>query len=171
LTVKVPRKETAVKKVTSIALILALGGCANFQMSREEMLGTAAGAAVGGIVGYQLGGGIVMNSLFATAGTLAGGTAGYVATRALMGSDRAAYDETTKEGLASADGGQIVEWQNPETGSSGIFRATGSYRNTQGQRCRQYRSAVAFTDGVRSGAGIACEQADGNWKVVADDFS
>jgi surface antigen len=171
LTVKVPRKETAVKKATSIVLILALGGCANVQMSREEMLGTAAGAAVGGILGYQLGGGVLMNSLFATAGTLAGGTAGYMTTRALMGSDRSAYDDTTHKGLASASDGQVVEWRNPETGSSGIFRPTRSYRNAQGQPCRQYRAAVAFTDSVRSGAGIACQQADGSWKVVADDFS
>jgi len=160
-----------VKKTTSIVLILALGGCANVQMSREEMLGTAAGAAVGGIVGYQLGGGVLLNSLFATAGTLVGGAGGYMATRMLMGSDRAAYEDTTQKGLASAGDGQVVEWRNPETGNSGIFRATGSYRNAQGQQCRQYRSTVVFTDSVRSGAGIACQQADGNWKVVTDDFS
>lgn len=159
------------KKVMSIALILALGGCANVHMSREEMLGTAAGAAVGGIVGAQFGGGLLMNSLFATAGTLVGGTAGFVTTRTLMGSDRAAYDETTQKGLASADDGQVVEWRNPQTGNSGIFRATHSYRNSLGQQCRRYRSAVAFSDSVRSGAGIACQQADGRWKVVSDDFS
>jgi surface antigen len=160
-----------VKKVTSIVLILALGGCANVQMNREEMLATAAGAAVGAIVGYQFGGGLLVNSLFATAGTLVGGTAGYMTTRALMGSDRKAYDDTTQKGLASAGDGQIVEWSNPETGNSGIFRATHSYRNAQGQQCRQYRSAVAFNDGVRAGVGIACHQADGSWKVVTDEFS
>ena len=159
------------KKVTSIVLILALGGCANAQMNREEMLGTAAGAALGGIVGFQFGGGMLMNSLFTTAGTLVGGGAGYLTTRALMGSDRRAYDDTTQKGLASAGDGQVVEWRNPETGNSGIFRATHSYRNGQGQQCRQYRSTVAFTDGVRSGGGIACQQANGSWKVVADDFS
>jgi len=160
-----------VKKVTSIVLILALGGCANVQMNREEMLGAAAGAAVGGIVGYQFGGGMLVKSLFTTAGTLVGGTAGYVTTRMLMGSDRRAYDTTTQKGLASADDGEIVEWRNPETGNSGIFRATGSYRNAQGQPCRQYRSTVAFSDSVRSGGGIACQQANGYWKVVTDDFS
>ncbi|MAF94341.1 MAG: hypothetical protein CMM60_01045 [Rhodospirillaceae bacterium] len=41
-------------------------------MTREEMPVTAADAAVGGIPGYQLGGGVIMNSLFATAGTVAG---------------------------------------------------------------------------------------------------
>lgn len=159
------------KKLTSIVVILALGGCANVQMSREEMLGTAAGAAVGGIVGYQFGGGLLMNSLFATAGTLAGGTAGYLTTRALIGSDRRAYDDTTQKGLALAGDGQIVEWRNPITGNSGIFRATRSYRNGHGQQCRQYRATVAFTDGVRSGTGIACQEADGSWKVVTDEFS
>ena len=149
------------KKVTSIVLILALGGCANAQMNREEMLGTAAGAALGGSVGFQFGGGMLMNSLFTTAGTLVGGGAGYLTTRALMGSAR----------RSQAFLGGVVEWRNPETGNSGIFRATHSYRNGQGQQCRQYRSTVAFTDGVRSGGGIACQQANGSWKVVADDFS
>jgi len=160
-----------VKKVTSIVLILALGGCANVQMNREEMLGTAAGAVLGGVVGYQFGGGLLVKSLFTTAGTLVGGTAGYLTTRALMGTDRRAYDDTTQQGLASAGDGQVVPWSNPETGNSGIFRATHSYRNAQGQSCRQYRSTVAFADGVRSGVGTACQQADGSWKVVTDDFS
>ena len=61
------------KKLTAIVLAVSLGGCANVDMTREEMLVTAAGAAAGGILGYQFGGGIIMNSLFATAGTVAGG--------------------------------------------------------------------------------------------------
>lgn len=95
-------------------------------MTGEEMPVTAAGAAVGGILGYQLGGGVILNSLFATAGTVAGGSAGFYATRALRESDRAAYDRTAQKGLASAEDGKILDWQNPETGNSGIFRATHS---------------------------------------------
>lgn len=159
------------KKITAIALVVALGGCGNVQMSREEMLGTAGGALLGGVIGYQFGGGIIMPALYATAGTLVGGTAGYVTTRALMGTDRAAYKNTTEMGLNSAQDGQIVEWKNPDTGNTGIFRATSSYRNANGQYCRKYRSTVAFREGVKSGDGIACQQADGTWKVVTDDFS
>ena len=81
-------------KMTAIVLAVTLGGCADVDinsMNREEMLGTAAGAAVGGILGFQLGGGLLMNSAFATLGTIGGGAAGYYTTRALMGSDLAAY--------------------------------------------------------------------------------
>ena len=35
------------KKIAAIVLALSLGGCANVDMSREEMLGAAAGAAAG----------------------------------------------------------------------------------------------------------------------------
>lgn len=159
------------KKVTAIVLVVALGGCGNMQMTREEMLGTAGGAALGGIIGYQFGGGTIVPALLATAGTLAGGTAGYMTVRALRGSDRAAYDQTTQRGLNSAGDGQVVEWRNPDTGNSGIFRATSSYRDGNGQYCRQYRSTVAFANGVKSGTGIACQQANGTWKIVTDDFS
>ncbi len=158
------------KKVTAIVLALSLGGCANVDMSREEMLGTAAGAAAGGFLGYQLGGWI-MNSVFATAGTVAGGAAGFYATRALMGSDRAAYDQTAQKGLNESNDGEVVEWQNPETGHSGIFRPLRSFHLADGRYCRQYRATVSFEKNVRSGAGMACRQGNGQWAVVSDDFS
>ncbi len=158
------------KKLTAVVLAVSLGGCANIDMTREEMLVTAAGAAAGGILGYQLGGGVIMSSLFATAGTVAGGAAGFYATRALLGSDRAAYDRTAQKGLASAEDGKILDWQNPDTGNSGIFRATRSFYTGNGQYCRQYRTTVAFEKEVQSGNGMACLKADGEWQVVSDDF-
>ncbi len=158
------------KKLTAVVLAVSLGGCANIDMTREEMLVTAAGAAAGGILGYQLGGSVIMNSLFATAGTVAGGAAGFYATRALLGSDRAAYDRTAQKGLASAEDGKILDWQNPDTGNSGIFRATRSFYTGNGQYCRQYRTTVAFEKEVQSGNGMACLKANGEWQVVSDDF-
>ena len=159
------------KKITALVLMMSIGGCANVGMNRDEMLGTAVGAVLGGIVGYQFGGGVIMNSLWATAGTIAGGTAGYVTTRMVMGTDRAAYDRTTQKGLAAAGDGEVVGWKNPETGNSGIFRPTNSFYAADGRLCRQYRATVAFKDGVRSGAGMACRNSDGQWQVLADDFS
>ena len=159
------------KKITALVLTVLIGGCANVDMSREEMIGTAVGAALGGIIGYQIGGGLLMNSLWATAGTVAGGTAGYVATRTLVGTDRAAYDRTIQKGLAEAENGEVVDWKNPETGNSGIFRPTNSFYAADGRLCRQYRATVAFKDDVRSGAGMACRNSDGQWQVLADDFS
>jgi surface antigen len=159
------------KKITAILLAVSVGGCANVDMTREEMLGTAAGATAGGFLGYQLGGGLLMNTLFATLGTAAGGAGGFYATRSLMGSDLAAYERTTKKGLAQAGDGQVLNWQNSETGHSGIFRTIRSFQMADGRYCRQYRTTVSFDKNVRSGAGMACRQENGQWQVVSDDFS
>ena len=159
------------KKVTAIVLVAALGGCADVQMSREELLGTAAGALAGGVVGASIGGTVLMNSLFATAGTVTGGVAGYMTTRAVMGSDRVQYDRTAQKGLAVAGEGQVLNWQNPETGNSGIFRTVRSFYTADGSYCRQYRSTVAFEKDVHSGNGMACLRENGIWQVVSDDFS
>ena len=159
------------RKIAAVVMAVSLAGCANADMTREEMLGAAAAAAAGGFLGYQLGGGILVNSLFATIGTVAGGAGGYYATRALMGSDLAAYERTAQKGLAQASDGQILEWQNPETGNSGIFRTIRSFKMADGWYCRQYRTTVSFEKNVRSGVGMACRQDGGQWQVVSDDFS
>ena len=159
------------KKIAAIVLALSLGGCANVDMSREEMLGAAAGAAAGGFLGYQIGGGLIMNSLFATVGTVAGGATGFYATQALIGSDRAAYDKTAQRGLNESNDGEVVNWRNPETGNSGIFRPVRSFYLADGRYCRQYRATVSFEKNVPSGAGMACRQDNGQWAVVSDDFS
>ena len=135
------------------------------------MLGTAAGTAVGGILGFQLGGGLLMNSAFATLGTIGGGAAGYYTTRALMGSDLAAYERSAQKGLEESSNGQVVDWQNPDTGNSGIFRPIRSFRLADGRDCRQYRTTVSFDKTVHSGDGMACRNANGQWKIVSDHFS
>lgn len=167
-----------INKTSLIIMALSIAGCANENMSREELLGTAAGAAAGGFIGYSIGGfglGVgsdsVVNSLFATVGTAAGGYAGYHTTRALMGSDLAEYKRTAEKGLAQANDGQVLDWKNIETGNSGIFRTVGSFRMNDGRLCRQYRTTVSYDKNVRSGVGIACRQPNGHWQVISDDFS
>ncbi len=160
------------KKLTAFVLAVSLGGCANVDMNREEMLGTAAGAALGGFLGFQFGGGgLLMNSAFAALGTAGGGAAGYYTTRTLMGSDRAAYERTAQKGLSESPDGKVVDWQNPESGNSGIFRPIRSFRLADGRYCRQYRTTVSFDKTVHSGAGMACRNAGGEWEIVSDDFS
>jgi len=168
------RRLSVHKKITALFLAATLGGCADVDMSnmnREEMLGTAAGAAVGGILGFQLGGGLLLNSTFAALGTVGGGAAGFYTTRALMGTDRAAYERTAQKGLTELSDGLVVDWQNPETGTSGIFRPIRSFTLGDGRYCRQYRTTVSFDKNVQSGNGMACRTADGRWQVVSDDFS
>ena len=112
-----------------------------------------------------------MNSAFATLGTIGGGAAGYYTIRALMGSDLDAYERSAQKGLKEFSDGQVVDWQNPDTGNSGIFRPIRSFRLADGRYCRQYRTTVSFDKTVHSGDGMACRNANGQWKIVSDHFS
>ena len=165
------------KSLIAGALILSVSGCSNFDEVRDrvqdmnwlEVAGTIGGAAVGGYAGAQFGGGFGQ-TLFISTGVLLGGAAGYEGARQLSQSDRMAYNNTVRSALDTAPDGKITRWQNPETGRSGIFRSVASYTRQNGARCRQYRSSVVFDDGVFTGKGTACQQADGQWLKYHDEF-
>ena len=139
-------------------------------MNWMEIAGTLGGAAVGGYVGAQFGGGLGQ-TIFTATGVLVGGGAGYVGARMMSQRDQAMYNETTKKALADAAPGAIHHWDNPESGHSGMIRTVASYRRGDGVQCQQYRSAVVFPDGVASGNGAACKQADGQWLAMNDSFN
>lgn len=153
---------------------LALSGCAQTMdrvqtMNWMEIAGTLGGAAVGGYVGAQFGGGLGQ-TVFTTAGVLMGGSAGYVGARMMSQRDHALHEETTKKALASANPGTPYHWNNPESGRSGMIRTGTAYRRPDGVQCREYRTSVVFDDGVASGNGAACQQADGQWLAFNDSF-
>ena len=135
----------------------------------EDSPGASAGAALGGWVGYQFGGGLGQMA-FTAAGAIVGGAGGYVAANQLLPSDRVLYDSTTRKGLAESADGQVLSWYNPETGNQGVFRPTRSFTAMSGRSCRHYRTTVAFHDGFASSDGTACRMADGQWQIVSNDF-
>mgnify|MGYP002847841700 FL=1 len=168
-------KKSIMKSIIAAVFALGLGGCADTQsrmqsMSWLEIGGTLGGAVMGGYVGSQLGGGFGQ-TLFMTAGVLMGGSSGYTATRNLGYSDQSQYDSTVRQALAQAEDGEVVHWQNPETGLTGIFRAVNTHQHSNGQYCREYRASVAFDDGIFSGGGVACQMVDGTWAKFHDEFS
>ncbi|MDD9878344.1 MAG: RT0821/Lpp0805 family surface protein [Magnetovibrio sp.] len=157
------------------AVAISVSGCAESvqqvkSMNWAELGGTLGGAALGGYTGAQFGGGLA-NTIFIASGVFVGGAAGYIGARMLDPSDQAAYDRTVRQALNEAPDGRVVRWQNPQTGRSGIFRSVASYTRSGGQVCRQYRSSVVFDDGVFNGGGTACQQADGRWMKLHDEFS
>ena len=163
------------KSIMAGLVAVNLGGCTDTMnraqdMSWLEIGGTLGGAVVGGYVGSQLGGGFGQ-TLFMTAGVLMGGSSGYTATRNLGYSEQVQYDGTVRQALAQNRDGEVVHWQNPETGNTGIFRAVNTYQHSNGQYCRQYRASVVFDDGVFSGGGVACQLANGSWAKFHDEFS
>jgi len=163
------------KMIMAGAVAVSFAGCADTMdrvqnMNWLEIGGTLGGAALGGYTGAQFGGGLGQTA-YITAGVLVGGAAGYAGARMLDASDQAHYDNTVRHALNTSTDGQISRWQNPETGRTGIFRPLASYQRANGQRCRKYRSSVVFDDGVFSGGGTACQQADGRWLKLHDEFS
>ena len=158
------------KKAALLLLALIVGACSNrMEVATSQAVGAAFGAAGGGITGYQFGNG--KGQLFlTTAGALFGAAAGYRYGPRLMGSDRFAYDSAVQRALANLPDGDMATWSNPETGNRGMFRPTRSYVEASGGLCRQYRTTVAFRDGVESGNGIACLHPGGGWTLVEDHF-
>ncbi|MSO93889.1 MAG: hypothetical protein EXQ86_10880 [Rhodospirillales bacterium] len=158
------------KKAALLVIALVVGACSNrTEVATAQAVGTAFGAAAGGAIGYSLGTG--KGQLFlTTAGALFGAAAGYRYGPRLIGSDRFVYDRAAQQALAELPDGDMATWSNPDTGNRGMFRPTRSYVEATGGLCRQYRTTVAFRDGVESGNGIACRHSDGGWTLVEDHF-
>ena len=161
------------RKIAIVVLALSTGGCAQDismrDISMPGLIGASAGAALGGYVGYQFGGGLGQIA-YTAVGALVGGAGGYIAAEQLLPSDLTFYDSTTQKGLAESPDGQVLSWYNPETGNQGAFRPTHTFTAMNGRSCRHYRTTVAFQDGFASGDGTACRMADGRWQIVSNEF-
>lgn len=150
--------------------MLSLSGCGQ-RLSNAEMVGMALGGVVGGFAGAQIGSGMWNTALIAV-GAVGGVAGGYQVGRKLEESDMVFYRKITATKLALANDGAVFNWNNPETGNSGIIRPVRTYQVTGGRICKGYRSTVAFSsDAIQSGTGAACLSTDGRWQIVSDDFS
>jgi len=166
------------RKVAALSIVLAASACADMQLpevTAGEMLGTVAGMYVGGSLGAEFGGGIGQ-LISMSAGALVGGGVGYVGGGMIDPSDQAMYNENARQALTGAADGSIAEWSNPATGNGGIFTPVRTYNTSAGRFCRDYRVtvAIASADGengaIERGEGTACQQADGSWRSLRDDF-
>ncbi|NQW00900.1 MAG: hypothetical protein HQ483_14445 [Rhodospirillales bacterium] len=151
-----------------VSVLVLTSACEKPEMSME-LAGAVAGAAIGGYVGAQFGGGLGQWASIA-GGALVGGGVGYETGRILKESDMVLYRGTAEKALARSSNGTALDWSNPETGNSGVFRPTQTFQALNGQTCRHFRSTVAFSDAVKSGEGTACHGADGNWQIISNYF-
>jgi surface antigen len=148
----------------AFAASLLLGGCAEWQDSPKQSVGTLAGAAAGGLLGAQFGSGT--GQLAATgAGVLLGGLLGSSVGRSLDRADRLAMQQTTQTTLETAPTGQAAQWRNPDTGNYGTVTPL---RTTEanGNVCREYQQTVTVGGQTQEGYGTACRQPDGSWRIV-----
>lgn len=148
-----------------IAGALALGGCADTGMGQKQTVGTLGGAALGGLLGSQFGGGT--GKLVTTAlGVAAGGLIGNQIGQSLDRADQA-YLYQAAEQAQTAPVGETITWSNPRSGNYGSVTPTREgYQPSTGAYCREYQQEIVVGGRVQQGYGQACRQPDGSWKVI-----
>ncbi len=147
-----------------LATLMLLPGCQTDSMGTKEGVGTLGGAAVGGLLGSQIGKG--SGRLVATgAGVLLGGWLGNEIGASLDKADRT-YATQAESRAYAAPIGQQITWNNPESGNSGTIVPTRDGYASNGAYCREFQQTIVVGGQKQQGYGKACQQPDGSWKIV-----
>lgn len=147
-----------------LAVSLLLPACQAQNMGTKEGVGTLGGAAVGGLLGSNVGKG--SGRLAATAaGVVLGGWLGNEIGASLDRADRAELGRAETRAYTAPIGQQIT-WNNPQSGNSGtIVPVRDGYANN-GAYCREFQQTITVGGQKQQGYGRACQQPDGSWKIV-----
>lgn len=154
-----------IRRITSAALVvLSLSACAELQNNPKRSLGTLLGAGLGALVGSQVGGGTGQLAAVAI-GALGGAYLGGEIGRSLDRADKAYAERAAQSALEYTGTGQTARWRNPDSGHSGTFTPTRTYRTASGGNCREYQTTVTVGGQSKDAYGTACRQGDGTWKI------
>ena len=150
------------------AAVLSLGllaGCSNYSdYGTKQTVGGLTGAALGGLLGSQIGSGT--GQLAATAaGVVVGGLLGSELGRSLDDVDRMRAEEAQYQATAAPIGETIV-WNNPDSGNYGTVTPTRDGTAAGGQYCREFQQTVTIGGRTQQTYGTACREADGTWRVM-----
>ncbi len=158
------------KKVTMMMMVVsifALGACDTTTMQdkgTKEVVGTGAGALIGGILGSKVGGG--SGQLWATgAGALLGAYLGNEIGKSLDAADKQQMSAAVYQ-AQSAPIGEPISWNNPESGNSGEVVAVKDGYTASGRYCREFQQTVHIGGRDETAYGTACQQPDGSWEIV-----
>ena len=157
--------KSFLRLTAAAVVVMALAGCENAQNNPKQSIGTLLGAGLGALAGSQLGSG--KGQLAAVAvGALAGAWAGSEIGKSLDKADRQYAQRTAQNSLEFNQTGQAQAWKNPDSGNSGTFTPTATYRLDNGTDCRDFETTI-YVDGEKeSGIGRACRRPDGTWQIV-----
>ena len=149
--------------VALVGAALALAACES--AGTKQTVGTLGGAAAGGLLGAQIGGGRGQLAAVA-AGALMGAFFGGELGKSLDRADQLAAERAAQQAHA-APINQTIAWNNPESGHSGTVTPVRDGISTQtGAYCREYQTTVTVAGKTEAAYGTACQQPDGSWKVV-----
>ena len=90
---------------------------------------------------------------------------------ALRAADQQAMAAAVADALEKHMSGNTVDWQVPASGSRGAVTPIRSFRNSDGEWCREYRQVTTAGGGETLRHGIACRGQNGSWqtRVIALD--
>jgi surface antigen len=145
-----------------VMTVLTLSACT--EGKEKQTFGAIVGAGVGALIGTQIGGGKGRMASIAI-GTLAGAWAGSEAGKSLDEADRLKAQQTAQNTLEHNKSGQMSSWHNPDSGNSGTYTPTTTYKN-EGKDCREFESTITVDGKSEPSTGRACREEDGTWKIV-----
>ncbi len=127
--------------------------------------GMLLGGATGALIGAQFGkgtGALVATGVGALAGAFIGGQIG----KSMDEQDRRLLQQTSQKALESGVTGQSVGWRNPDSGHYGSITPTNTFKNNNGEYCREYTHTVVIGTKQEKAYGKACRKPDGQWQVI-----
>ncbi len=150
--------------VVAVLIAFTTAACENSQYGTKQTIGALGGAAAGGLLGAQIGGG--SGQLAATAaGALLGALVGSEIGRTMDEVDRMraeqAYDQAQNAPI-----GETIAWDNPDTGNYGSVTPTkqGTKAST-GEYCREFQQTIVAAGRTDHAYGVACRQRSGAWRI------
>ena len=158
---KNPMKKIVTLMLTA-SITLGLGGCAD--MSKQDV-GVITGAAAGGLLGSQFGGG--SGKILATvAGVVAGGFIGGAIGHSMDKTDYLYMNRALEQNPT----GRAYAWNNPDNGNSYVVTPRDTYiQPNSGQPCRDYamKAQIAGKRKPQTIYGRACRMSDGTWQAAS----
>ena len=156
---KTPMIEAMTKavKALGIAALVSTAACS----SQYPGMQTGYGQQVGyGQPGQQPGAGQSGFMGFSSASNLAGTAVGFSAYEISMmhNAERTAYNTPT---------GSQITWRNPQNGNGVTIIPAGDPYPYNGTMCRKFAMTVFLGNQVRQGSAVACQDNNGNWRVLA----
>ncbi|MBL4692987.1 MAG: hypothetical protein JKY92_06625, partial [Magnetovibrio sp.] len=88
--------------------------------------------------------------------------------RGMTNIDKIFAERTTKNTLEYEKPGKRVSWSNPDSGNSGYVTAAETYKNEDGENCRNFETTAEVEGEDHTTSGTACRLPDGQWKVMGD---
>ena len=147
-----------------VAMLMTAGLLSGCEGARKQDVGVITGAAVGGLLGSQIGGGSG-RTVAIIGGAALGGYFGGQIGKSMDDVDRIKM----RNALEHTETNKTTTWVNPDSQVKYAVTPTKTtYRQTETatQPCREYTTTANIGGKKEQIYGTACRMDDGSWKVV-----